>query len=54
MSTTIWNGATGDWSDTVDWSNGVPNSPTSNARITRGGTYTVTIGTNESFSVGLA
>ena len=53
MSTTSWNGATGDWSNAVDWSNGVPNSSTTDAVITASGSYTVSIGDPaSSFAVG--
>ncbi len=52
MSISRWNGATGDWSNAADWSNGVPNSPNANAQITAAGAYTVTISGGEQFTVG--
>src|SRR5580693_1653954 len=53
MTTSDWNVSTsGDWSDASDWSGGVPNSSSDDAVIAKSGTYTVTIGSSESFTVG--
>jgi fibronectin-binding autotransporter adhesin len=53
MTTSNWNvSASGDWSDASDWSGGVPNSSSDDAVIAQSGTYTVTIGSGESFTVG--
>ena len=53
MTNSTWNVSTsGDWSDASDWSGGVPNSSTATATIAKSGTYTVDIGSTETFSVG--
>src|SRR5579859_367552 len=41
----------GDWSVASDWAGGVPNSANAIVAISLAGTYTVTIGASESFSV---
>jgi len=46
-----WNTASsGDWSDTADWTGVVPDSGVANATIAQAGTYTVDIGSGESFT----
>ena len=44
-------GVDGDWSDTGVWDNGVPSDSSAVATIAASGTYTVTINSNEGFSV---
>jgi hypothetical protein len=46
MAQTSWNGLTGDWTDSDQWSAGVPTS-TSDALITAAGTYVVTISASD-------
>jgi fibronectin-binding autotransporter adhesin len=51
MSTSTWNGVNGDWSDSEDWTGGVPNSSSANAVISAAGSYEVTISAGETFTV---
>lgn len=51
MSTSTWNGVNGDWSDSADWTGGVPNSSSANAVISAAGSYEVTISSGEAFTV---
>jgi hypothetical protein len=54
MTTYKWQtGVSGDWSITGDWTPaGTPNAATDDAVIAAGGTYAVSIGAGESFTVG--
>ncbi len=51
MSTSTWNGVNGDWSDSADWTGGVPNGSSANAVISAAGSYEVTISSGEAFTV---
>jgi hypothetical protein len=58
MATSDWIGGAGDWSNTADWSNGVPNDGAAVADLAGSNAYNVTIagpldgGSPESFTVG--
>ena len=52
MKTSSWNGATGNWGDSANWSNGVPKGLASDAQFTAPGIYTATIGQTAKVKVG--
>ncbi|MEO8927332.1 MAG: hypothetical protein ABI306_09230 [Caulobacteraceae bacterium] len=51
MNVSSWNGATGNWRNAADWSNGVPDAATE-ADFTASGAYTVTLSRSDAFTVG--
>jgi hypothetical protein len=52
MATTNWKAVTGDWSTAADWTNGVPDSPTTIANLGGAASYTVTVSGGETFKIG--
>lgn len=53
MTTTIWNGATGNWGNAADWSTGVPDARNFDAQISAAGSYTLTVGPMAHLTVGM-
>jgi hypothetical protein len=47
-----WEGGSGDWGDPANWAGGVPNGFGADAFIVSAGSYTVSIGSSEGFTVG--
>jgi hypothetical protein len=53
--TATWNGATADWNTPTDWSGGiVPDDGNTDVLLAGAGTYTISIATDENFTVGTA
>lgn len=52
MVATNWKTVSGDWGTATNWTNGVPDAPTTVANLAGSAAYTVTVGGGETFNVG--